>query len=211
MQAATVTSRSSVVATSVWPGRCHVHPVCRLGVNRGSVMPLARLRLALVVAAVRPEGRPAWQAPRRATPARVLRHRQATIGRGRLVAAGADAGHAGAPPGNAAGCARYHGAEDGSDRSGAAPMPPVRRFPRATRADPGASPAGPHRRVRCLDVDATSGLVHTVIGTAGNVADVTQAHALLHGDETAALGDAGYQGVEKRPENIGKTVRSMWP
>jgi len=65
--------------------------------------------------------------------------------------------------------------------------------------------------VRCLDVDATSGLVHTVIGTAGNVADVTQAHALLHGDETAALGDAGYQGVEKRPENIGKTVRSMWP
>ena len=30
--------------------------------------------------------------------------------------------------------------------------------------------------------------------------------ALLHGDETAALGDAGYQGVEKRPENIGKSV-----
>ena len=57
-----------------------------------------------------------------------------------------------------------------------------------------------------VGVDAASGLVHTVIGTAGNVADVTQAHALLHGDETAALGDAGYQGVEKRPENIGKTV-----
>lgn len=50
--------------------------------------------------------------------------------------------------------------------------------------------------------------MHTVIGTAGNVADVTQAHALLHGDEIAALGDAGYQGVEKRPENIGKAV--MW-
>ena len=57
-----------------------------------------------------------------------------------------------------------------------------------------------------VGVDAASGLVHTVIGTAGNVADVTQAHALLHGDETAALGDAGYQGVEKRPENIGKSV-----
>ena len=41
-------------------------------------------------------------------------------------------------------------------------------------------------------VDAASGLVHTVIGTAGNVADVTQAHGLLHGDETAALGDASY-------------------
>jgi IS5 family transposase len=57
-----------------------------------------------------------------------------------------------------------------------------------------------------IGVDAASSLVHTVIGTAGNVADVTQAHALLHGGEIAALGDAGYQGVEKRPENIGKTV-----
>lgn len=57
-----------------------------------------------------------------------------------------------------------------------------------------------------VGVDATSGLVHTVIGTAGNVADVTQAHALLHGDETAVLGDAGYQDVEKRHENIGKSV-----
>ena len=57
-----------------------------------------------------------------------------------------------------------------------------------------------------IGVDATSGLVHTVIGTAGNVADVTQAHALLHGDEIAALGDAGYQGVEKRDENQGKSV-----
>ena len=50
-----------------------------------------------------------------------------------------------------------------------------------------------------IGVDAVYGLVHTFIGTAGNVADVTQAHALLHDDETAAFGDAGYQGVEKRP------------
>lgn len=57
-----------------------------------------------------------------------------------------------------------------------------------------------------IGVDGASGLVHTVIGTARNVADVTRAHALLHGDEAAALGDAGYQGVEKRHENIGKTV-----
>lgn len=34
------------------------------------------------------------------------------------------------------------------------------------------------------------------------MADVTQAHALLHGDEVAVLGDAGYQGVEKREENL---------
>lgn len=30
---------------------------------------------------------------------------------------------------------------------------------------------------------------------------MTQAHGLLHGQETVALGDAGYQGVAKRPEN----------
>jgi IS5 family transposase len=57
-----------------------------------------------------------------------------------------------------------------------------------------------------IGVDAASGLVHALVGTAGNVSDVTQAHALLHGDETAALGDAGYQGVEKRAENLGKSV-----
>ena len=55
-------------------------------------------------------------------------------------------------------------------------------------------------------MDAASGLVHTLIATAGNVSDVTQAHALLHGDEVAAMGDAGYQGVEKREENLGKNV-----
>lgn len=48
--------------------------------------------------------------------------------------------------------------------------------------------------------------MHTVIGTDGSVSDVTQAGALLDGDETAALGDAGYQGVEKRTENIGESV-----
>ena len=54
-----------------------------------------------------------------------------------------------------------------------------------------------------IGVDADSGLVHTVIGTAANVNDVTQAHALLHGDEAMAFGDAGYQGVAKRPEATG--------
>jgi len=48
-------------------------------------------------------------------------------------------------------------------------------------------------------VDAESGLAHTVIGTAANVDDVTQAGALLHGQEPAAFGDAGYRGVDKRP------------
>jgi transposase, IS5 family len=51
-----------------------------------------------------------------------------------------------------------------------------------------------------VGADAESGLVHSLIGTAANVADVTQAHDLLHGEETVAFGDAGYTGVEKRPE-----------
>jgi IS5 family transposase len=56
-----------------------------------------------------------------------------------------------------------------------------------------------------IGVDAESGLVHTVIGTAANVNDVTQAGALLHGQETEAFGDAGYRGVDKRPEAQGPT------
>ena len=52
-----------------------------------------------------------------------------------------------------------------------------------------------------IGVDAESGLTHTVVTTAANVSDITQAHALLHGAETTAFGDAGYQGVEKREEN----------
>jgi IS5 family transposase len=51
-----------------------------------------------------------------------------------------------------------------------------------------------------IGVDADSGLVHTVVGTAANVNDVTQAHALVHGEETDVFADAGYQGVEKREE-----------
>ncbi|HEV6966510.1 IS5 family transposase [Roseateles sp.] len=54
-----------------------------------------------------------------------------------------------------------------------------------------------------IGVDAESGLVHSVMGTAANVADVTQAGALLHGDETHAFGDAGYRGVGKRKEAQG--------
>ena len=56
-----------------------------------------------------------------------------------------------------------------------------------------------------IGVDAESGLVHTVIGTAANVNDVTQAGALLHGQETSAFGDAGYRGADKRPEAMGPT------
>ena len=48
-----------------------------------------------------------------------------------------------------------------------------------------------------IGVDAEFGLVHTVIGTAANVNDVTQGHGLLHGEEAVVFADAGYQ---VRPE-----------
>jgi transposase, IS5 family len=56
-----------------------------------------------------------------------------------------------------------------------------------------------------IGVDAQSGLVHTVVGTPAHVNDVTQAGALLHGQETVAFGDAGYRGVDKREEAQGPT------
>jgi len=52
-----------------------------------------------------------------------------------------------------------------------------------------------------IGVDADTGITHTLVTTPANTADVTQAHALLHGQEVDAFGDAGYQGVEKREEN----------
>jgi IS5 family transposase len=54
-----------------------------------------------------------------------------------------------------------------------------------------------------IGVNANSGLVHTVIGTAANVNDVTQGHGLLHGEETVVFADAGYQEATKRPEDTG--------
>ena len=56
-----------------------------------------------------------------------------------------------------------------------------------------------------IGADAESGLVHTLIGTAANVADIQCARELLHGEETAAYGDAGYTGIEKRDEAGNRT------
>jgi IS5 family transposase len=51
-----------------------------------------------------------------------------------------------------------------------------------------------------LGVDKDSGLIHSVETTAADVHDLTPAADLLHGDETVVYADAGYQGIEKRPE-----------
>ncbi len=59
-----------------------------------------------------------------------------------------------------------------------------------------------------IGVDGDSGLVHTVVGTAANVNDVTQASALVHGEETDAFADAGYKGVAKREKVQG--IEANW-
>lgn len=54
-----------------------------------------------------------------------------------------------------------------------------------------------------IGADAEPGLVHHVHGIAANVVDV--AH-LLHGDVNVVCADAGYTGVDKRPEHDGRQV-----
>jgi len=59
-----------------------------------------------------------------------------------------------------------------------------------------------------IGTDRHSKLVHTVVVTAANVADIAQAAALLHGKEKPVHADAGYIGVAKRPEIValGRTL-----
>lgn len=59
-----------------------------------------------------------------------------------------------------------------------------------------------------IGADRDSTLVHPVVGSAANVADVTKTAELLHGQETQVHADAGYTGVEKR-EEIGALKRTI--
>lgn len=49
-------------------------------------------------------------------------------------------------------------------------------------------------------VDAGSGYVHTITGTAANVHDITETSKLIQEDDTVVYGDSGYTGVSKRRE-----------
>jgi len=49
-------------------------------------------------------------------------------------------------------------------------------------------------------VDAGSGLVHTVVVTAANESDISQAHLLFREDDEFGYADAGYTGMGKRDE-----------
>ena len=51
-----------------------------------------------------------------------------------------------------------------------------------------------------IGVDAGSGLAHTMTVTAANTHDITQAAALIREDDEVVYGDAGYLGIQKRPE-----------
>ncbi len=53
-----------------------------------------------------------------------------------------------------------------------------------------------------IGVDSETGIVHSMSTTAANVHDVTETRNLLHGGETVVWADAGYQGVDKREENL---------
>ncbi|NQV09820.1 MAG: IS5 family transposase [Cyanobacteria bacterium] len=53
--------------------------------------------------------------------------------------------------------------------------------------------------MRChIGVDATSGLVHSVVSTAANVHELNTAADCIHGEERVIYGDAGHIGIEKR-------------
>jgi transposase, IS5 family len=54
-----------------------------------------------------------------------------------------------------------------------------------------------------IGVDADSGLVHTVAGTAAGISDLNTAGSLLHGLEKDTFAHAGYQGGHKRDEAKG--------
>ena len=61
-----------------------------------------------------------------------------------------------------------------------------------------------------IGADRASKLVHTVVATAANVADITKTAELLHGEEQQVHADAGYTGVEKRAEIVALKRKIDW-
>ena len=61
-----------------------------------------------------------------------------------------------------------------------------------------------------IGADRDSKLVHTVVVTAANGADITKTSELLHGAEKQVHADAGYTGVEKRAEIVALERKIDW-
>jgi IS5 family transposase len=56
-----------------------------------------------------------------------------------------------------------------------------------------------------IGTDSVNGLIHSVETTSANEHDITKAEELLHGDEEAVYGDAGYIGLDHREEMKDRT------
>lgn len=63
-----------------------------------------------------------------------------------------------------------------------------------------------------IGVDAGTGYLHSVTVTAANVHDLDEIAKLVRGDDQVVYADAGYQGVEKRPDIVkdGQLSRVEW-
>jgi IS5 family transposase len=59
-----------------------------------------------------------------------------------------------------------------------------------------------------IGTDAGTGYVHSVTATSANVHDLDQVAKLVRDDDEVVYADAGYQGVEKRPDIAGDEHRS---
>lgn len=59
-----------------------------------------------------------------------------------------------------------------------------------------------------MGVDAGTGYIHSLEATAANVHDVAKAAKLIRPDDEVVYGDAGYLGLQKRPEIAGDELKS---
>jgi IS5 family transposase len=59
-----------------------------------------------------------------------------------------------------------------------------------------------------IDVDARTGLTHSVSATAANVYDIMETANLFHGEACFVSADSGYRGAQKREEL--KDVKAHW-
>ncbi len=58
-------------------------------------------------------------------------------------------------------------------------------------------------------VDAGTGYIHSIEATAANVHDITEAVNLIRSDDEVVYGDAGYLGLDKRPEILKDAHKSQ--
>jgi IS5 family transposase len=66
-----------------------------------------------------------------------------------------------------------------------------------------------HFGMKChMGVDAGTVYIHSIEATAASVHDITEASKLIRPDDEVVYGDAGYLGLDKRPETMGDAHKS---